>query len=71
MIEDIIGFAAGFLIAVSMIPQLIKSHRTSELSDYRDGRVRVSCESSPDFYENKVWATKAPAGSKNFISLRQ
>lgn len=33
MIEDIIGFAAGLLIAISMIPQVIKSHKTKSVDD--------------------------------------
>jgi len=33
MIENIIGFAAGFLIAVSMIPQVIKSYKTKSVED--------------------------------------
>ncbi len=33
MIEDIIGFAAGFLIAIGMIPQLIKSYKTKSVED--------------------------------------
>jgi MtN3 and saliva related transmembrane protein len=33
MIEDIIGFSAGFLIAISMIPQLIKSYKTKRVED--------------------------------------
>jgi MtN3 and saliva related transmembrane protein len=33
MIENIIGFAAGFLIAISMIPQVLKSHRTKSVKD--------------------------------------
>jgi MtN3 and saliva related transmembrane protein len=33
MIEDIIGFAAGLLIAISMMPQVIKSYRTKSVED--------------------------------------
>lgn len=33
MIEDIIGFAAGFFIAVSMIPQVVKSYKTKSVED--------------------------------------
>jgi MtN3 and saliva related transmembrane protein len=33
MIIDIIGFVAGFLSAVSLVPQLIKSYRTRSLND--------------------------------------
>jgi len=33
MIEDAIGFTAGFLIAVSMIPQVIKSYKTRSVKD--------------------------------------
>lgn len=33
MIADIIGFAAGILIAVSMIPQMMKSYETKSVKD--------------------------------------
>jgi MtN3 and saliva related transmembrane protein len=33
MIEIYIGFAAGVLIAVSMIPQVIKSYKTKSVKD--------------------------------------
>lgn len=33
MIENIIGFIAGFLIAISMVPQLIKSYKTKKVED--------------------------------------
>ena len=33
MIENIIGFVAGFFIAVSMIPQVIKSYKTKSVED--------------------------------------
>ncbi|MCX6814578.1 MAG: SemiSWEET transporter [Candidatus Aenigmarchaeota archaeon] len=33
MIPDLIGFAAGFLIAISMIPQVIKSYKTKSVED--------------------------------------
>lgn len=33
MIEDVIGFAAGLLIAISMIPQVIKFHKTKSVED--------------------------------------
>jgi len=33
MVEDIIGFAAGLLIAISMIPQVIKSYKTRSVKD--------------------------------------
>lgn len=33
MIENIIGFTAGLLIAISMIPQLLKSSKTKKVED--------------------------------------
>lgn len=33
MIADTIGFAAGFLIALSMLPQVLKSYRTKSVGD--------------------------------------
>ncbi len=33
MIVDIIGFIAGFLSAISLVPQLIKSYRSRSLND--------------------------------------
>ncbi len=33
MLVDVIGFIAGFLSAVSLIPQLVKSYRTRSLDD--------------------------------------
>lgn len=33
MLEDVIGFAAGFLIAVSMLPQVVKSYGTKSVKD--------------------------------------
>jgi len=33
MIENFVGFAAGLLIAISMIPQVIKSYKTKKVED--------------------------------------
>lgn len=33
MIEDIIGYAAGMLIAISFIPQVIQSYKTRSVKD--------------------------------------
>ncbi len=33
MIEDIIGYLAGFLIMISLIPQLIKTYKTKKTKD--------------------------------------
>ena len=33
MLPDTIGFAAGILIAISMIPQLVKSYKTKKVED--------------------------------------
>lgn len=33
MVADIIGFAAGILIAVSMIPQVAKAYKTKSVQD--------------------------------------
>jgi len=33
MIQDFIGFVAGILIAVSMIPQIFKSYKTKSVED--------------------------------------
>ena len=33
MVADIIGFAAGLLIAIGMIPQVMKSYKTKNVKD--------------------------------------
>jgi len=33
MFEDLIGFVAGFLVSICLIPQVIKSHKTKKVRD--------------------------------------
>jgi len=33
MLEDVIGYIAGILIAISFLPQVVKSYKTKSVSD--------------------------------------
>ncbi|MBI2650167.1 hypothetical protein HYX04_02530 [Candidatus Woesearchaeota archaeon] len=39
MIEDIIGYLGGIFIAISFIPQVIKSYKTKKVSDLSLGMI--------------------------------
>ena len=39
MIEDIIGYLGGIFIAISFIPQVVKSYKTKRVSDLSLGMI--------------------------------